>query len=159
VHLGVALGHEGQEGRLGLGGDAVVLVDDLDGGGDPAPPGDADVAGLFGADQFAGQGAAGGGGEGEVGGAGARGAACVGGPGDGGQGHEVGHGRLAASGGADEDQAARGHEGQERQQDEGGVAGRPRQLDVFAVAADGQGRFEGDIMEGGVDGLGGDPVV
>ena len=44
VHLRVALGHQREQGRLRLGRDAVVLVDDLDAEADPVAPGDADVA-------------------------------------------------------------------------------------------------------------------
>ena len=45
VHLGVALGHQREQGRLRLRGNAVVLVDDLDAQTDPIAPGDANVAG------------------------------------------------------------------------------------------------------------------
>ena len=159
VHLGVALGHERQQGRLGLGGDAVVLVDDLDSCRDPRAPLHANVRDLLGADQIAGQRTAE-----QVGQRQLRMAvldplpnlvergACQ-------QGHEGRHRRLAASGSADEDQPTAGDEVEQRQQDEGGVGGGTRQFDPCSVLADHKRRPHQNIVIGGDEGVVGDPVV
>lgn len=55
VDLRVVVRHDGQQGRLRAGGNAVVLVDDLDAHAQPLAPGDLDVLHALGVDHGAGQ--------------------------------------------------------------------------------------------------------
>ena len=53
-HLGVVVGHHGQQRGLRAGGNAIVFVDDLDAHAQPFAPGDADLVEALGADQVGG---------------------------------------------------------------------------------------------------------
>src|SRR5262249_7463349 len=57
-NLSVAVGKQGQEGRLRARRDAVVLVHDLDAHGDPLAPGDLDAFHVLGGQQRLGEGIA-----------------------------------------------------------------------------------------------------
>ena len=159
VHLGVALGHQREKGRLRLRGNAVVLVDDLDAQADPVAPGDRDVAGRSSCQQVMRKRM-----PEQVLNRELR-VSVLHGPADflervpGKQAHQGRHRRLAAARRAEEDHSPRRHQVQQRQQHERRVARLVVQLDLQLIALEASRCAGLQLREGSEEGIGANPVI